>query len=412
MKKITLLLTVLLAAAPAAMAQNNPYGIDDECYGYFVTTEKYVGDFESPEFDEAMTGLLQTALRKKDTKAQAIYYVTKLRRTTNIGRAAPNNEREKWNAAVEEAREAAQSIARSTGYMQYYYYANELTQTYYYNTQQSLAAMEMLSSIMSEARESGDEYGLWTSEQYIAKLYTRQSDDYNARPHLRAAIERWENTTDETVRRQSIARLYQDLADTYEPGSDSCRLAIQGAITHAITTIDSIRVLSYRAQLAAWDNDQKELRAIQAEAQASLGVFERQIRGGSAFLACMEGILAGRKTDELVPLVKELVGHRQKYVIFRLAVEHRMWELSSYAAQRFMDQIRLDLAGIGEQRIGELSARFENNRLTADLAATSRKMARTTLLVAILIIALLLSALFYTWHHLRTLKKAQANKPK
>ena len=109
-KILLILLTALLSAG--LHAQHNTYSIDDECYTYFQQAENSVADFASDAFDKAMEALLATARRKQDTKAETIYYVVKLRRITNQGRLAPEQERELWNRKVNEARREARDDPR------------------------------------------------------------------------------------------------------------------------------------------------------------------------------------------------------------------------------------------------------------------------------------------------------------
>ena len=134
MKRLILILMLLVPAS--LWAQNNAYKIDDECYSYFRTAEQTVDDVESGAFDVAVQGLLESALRKKDVKAQTIYYVEILKRESRLAQTARTQDisswdSSMWNARIEEARETAQRVARATGFMQYYYYASELCQTYY-----------------------------------------------------------------------------------------------------------------------------------------------------------------------------------------------------------------------------------------------------------------------------------------
>ena len=71
----TLLLAAVLSCLPLA-AQNNPYGIDDECYRHMTAADALIG---KPGFEEENEALLRTALEKGDLKAQNLYYVELLR---------------------------------------------------------------------------------------------------------------------------------------------------------------------------------------------------------------------------------------------------------------------------------------------------------------------------------------------
>lgn len=60
-------------------AQNNDYGIDDECYRYSYEGESLI---DKDEFDDVNRQLLETAVRKGDEKARTLYYVARLKHVT------------------------------------------------------------------------------------------------------------------------------------------------------------------------------------------------------------------------------------------------------------------------------------------------------------------------------------------
>ena len=403
-KILLLLLTALLSAG--LHAQHNTYSIDDECYTYFQQAENNVANFSDGAFDEAMENLLATARRKQDTKAETIYYVVKLRRITNQGRLAPEQDRELWNRKVNDARREAQHIARTTGYMQYYYYAYELCQTYYYNTKQSSTAMNMLMGMMREARDNDDQYGLWTSLQYISKLYIRQSDDANAKPYLLEAVHIKETTSDATILRQNNARLYCTLAQTYPPGSDSCRINVAKAVGEIHTRGDSILVSYYQAQLAAWDGD----KAAFDRCRSIIGTanMDSYVTGGGALLDCVQSLLEKAPMDTVKKQIDRLQAHHQTNYVAQLTKKLELWELATYAAQAHIDRLTMDHSNIGKERLDEISAAYGNNQLSASLAEASRKAARTAIIVAVLLTLLLLGILLFVLLHMRTL--ARANK--
>ena len=89
MNRLILSALILFLAATAAIAQNNPYDIDDECYKYFSQAEAAVNDLASDDFEKANESLLQTALSKGDQKARTLYYVGQLKRASRRGQKAP-----------------------------------------------------------------------------------------------------------------------------------------------------------------------------------------------------------------------------------------------------------------------------------------------------------------------------------
>ena len=75
MKGLLRIILLLLAVSSAikTSAQNNPYGIDDECYALFQRAENLAGGVSDEEFNLVNDSLLHTALAKKDNKAEVIY---------------------------------------------------------------------------------------------------------------------------------------------------------------------------------------------------------------------------------------------------------------------------------------------------------------------------------------------------
>ena len=400
-------LAVTLATAVAAAAQNNAYGIDDECFLYFSQADKYVGDIESPEFDKAMVKLLETSLRKNDKKAQTLYYVMELKRTSRQGQAAPASDRDHWNQEMESKRKDLMEIALSTGYKQYYYYAFNLTQTYYYNTDQYVAAIQTMNELADLTREAGDEYGLWQSTRFLSQLYLRMSDNYNARYYLLQAVSLSEKTQDETIRRQNLTRQYMDLAETYAPASDTARYYLAKAEEHMKVYDDTVRMAYYKAQLAIWDKDRATYERCKAFCLNAPG-FSFSVRQAEPFFTCLELLSAHAPTAEVLPVYAQTYHHQQKYFAKAFAEHLGEWHTASLIADDIIYRIQSDLSYLNTQRLDEISAQHGNAQLSLELAKSSEKLARNTLWVAVLLTIVLLVLLGSVLVHLHTLKRGRA----
>ena len=64
-----ILLLVAVSSAVNMSAQNNSYGIDDECYALFQRAEGLACGVSDEEFNLGNVSSLQTALAKADNKA-------------------------------------------------------------------------------------------------------------------------------------------------------------------------------------------------------------------------------------------------------------------------------------------------------------------------------------------------------
>ena len=187
----TTLILLLLVLLPSR-AQNNPYEIADECYHLFVKAENLVG---KPGFEETSAALFEAAMRLKDTKAETLYYVAELKNQTRQP-GSPEND-----AAVDAACQKLKAVAEKYGYRQYYYYAYQMAQTYYYNRRMINRSMELAREMQADAIAHNDEYGVWNGDKYLASLYIGQNDYMSAKPHLINALEIYNTSSDAVIRR-------------------------------------------------------------------------------------------------------------------------------------------------------------------------------------------------------------------
>lgn len=394
MKKLILILSLLALVLPA-QAQKNPYQIDDECYSYFRISEQNVDNFESDEFETAVQALLESSLRKKDAKAQTIYYVEILKRVSHEAQYKRNKDISSWdsgmwNSKVEDARETTQRISKATGYMQYYYYASELCQTYYFNTQQDTHAAEMLTSMMEEAKETGDEYALWKSLMSLSKLYLRMSDIVNTQKCLLQVVKIFETSQDATIRRQSMNIQYCDLADTYPVASDSARMYYGKAADCRVSLMDSVRVAYYGAQLDAWDNNLPEYRN-KRDYCLSKPVFHNTIRSGKVVFNCIDNILAGNSAS-IEKDIRSLYYRQQMGFLAGFASTRGQWETSARILSLLSSRLYGDISRINNQRLEQLTAHYETSRLETELEKANRKAHRAMIYAGVLLLILLAGA--------------------
>lgn len=412
MKRLALILVVMALCGFRAGAQNNAYSIDDECFTWFTQAENTVDDFESDAFDTAQQMLLETSLRKKDTKAQTLYYVEQLKHTSHLAQHVRKQDEVawdniSWNARVEKDKETLQRIAKATGYTQYYYYATELCQTYYFNTSQNVLAGEMLTAMMEEAKANNDEYAMWKTLIYLEKLYQRIGDQYSTQKYLSEVVRIYETTDDPTIRRQSMTIQLCELADTYHPASDSARMYYRMAEASCRTKLDTMRVTYYKAQLAAWDGKLDEYRK-DRDFCLSMALFPSVILSGKQCFDCIDNIIAGKPTESFRNSINALYLRQQFSFTAALASHMGQWETAAKIRLRHIERLYSNIYHYNSQRLDQMTAQFENNRLTADLAEASQKVTRTTIWLAVLLAIILVGALLFSILHVRSLKKVHA----
>ena len=394
----------LLAAFVPLAAQNNPFEIDDECYKYYQQAELSVSDVASDTFEKANAKLLETALAKQDEKARTLYYVEALKRCSRMGRIAPASDRVHFNAEIEEARRQLQEVAKQTGYIQYYYYAFDLCQTYYFNTGQTLRAHELLNEMIRISETEGDEYGLWQAVRFIAQLYQKQGDLTNTRRYLKRGLDIWENSRDPSVRRQSVSRMYNDLADTYDIGTDSARLFYNRAWQAANQDLDTLRCTFYDALQAAFDEKKDEYRADRDFCMRHPSFKTLFPTGGTCFRV-VDDILGGVSPSNVrmdsVSVVK------QRHFLGRLAYKYGLLDAAYYLTYAEASSSQSNISSMNDIRLGELSSQWEKSRMSTDLAAKSAQVERVTRLVMILTLFILLSALVFSTIHVRNLRQGK-----
>ncbi|MCQ2068459.1 MAG: hypothetical protein MJY68_05095 [Bacteroidaceae bacterium] len=87
-------------------------------------------------------------------------------------------------------------MALTNNYKQYYYYAYELVQNYYYNSGKTITTLELLQEMQAHALENSDAYGIWSSSRYLVSVYLALNDYVSAKKYVLQAI-KFHNETDD-----------------------------------------------------------------------------------------------------------------------------------------------------------------------------------------------------------------------
>ena len=400
LRRLIALLLLLIGTARAfpGLAQDNPYGIDALCYDYFMMAESLVGDTSNKAFEVANEALLKRALECEDQKARTLHYVEALKRTIRFARTDPKQL--EANQKVEAARQEVMKVATETGYPQYFYYAFELTQTYFINTRQEGHAQNILQEMLRVAQEQKDEYGLWLGERFIATLYHNQNDHTNARKYFLEVIRIHEQTSNATIQRQSITRACCDLAETYPVGSDSARLFIRKAGEGARIHQDSLRFFYYSSQLAALDG-KMPLYAHYRDLCLSDPNFMTAIKATPEYFECVEGISDGDMTAEHFSRKMGGLQYVQQLVFLReLAIRQKRWDIAAVAGNGVIGNLYSAISRMNAMRIDEVSAAHGNYELSMELARQQRRSRIISSISLTLVIGLLGAILgFVLWRY-------------
>ena len=292
---VLFLLPVFILAA----GQNNPYQIHDECYKHFMDAELLVG---KEGFDKANAELLHSAIAHGDTKAQTLYYVESLKNQT---RTAVNTRdfSPSMDEKVLKAHEQLKNISDKLGYPQYFYYSYEVVQNYYYNSGRQHLTMEFVQELQRTAIERGDPYGEWISCRYMVTLYVEMNDYVSAKQYIQKALDIYNKTTDPTLKRQTVSRMYCDLEDTYPVGTDSSKINVAKAVKNAKVHMDSLRCHYYLARSAALARNLDEYYRHRDYCLKDPGMWQVS-RTGELLFSIIDSIIAGDMSGTMSSVTK------------------------------------------------------------------------------------------------------------
>ena len=400
MKKCILFVITLLVACISAVAQNNSFELNDECYEAYRDAEMKTG---TPEFEAANSELLKRAIEKGDTKAQTLYYVMALKDATRRYRNLPATA-ESDNDVLKKS-EDLKKIAEKLGYIQYYYYSYELAQNYFFNHGKTLQAMDMVEEMRKIAVQRKDEYGIWMGTRYIVSLYIAQNDYISAKNYIQEAIKIYETSDDPTIRRQSGTRLYCDLADTYPIGHDSVKVNLRKAEKSAMVHLDSLRINYHKAKLYAYERNIKGYEAARDFCKGDPQLFHVSTSAVELFddIDMLVYHLPG--TDSLTLEVDRLKIREVKYLA-NIAEHHGYKELAFEIEKKLVGRDERYLSQANKSRLSELEVKMGNTVLTSEVNEARNRVHKAMSMVMILVIIILLSVVAFFIIHTKKLKKA------
>ncbi len=192
-----LVLVAWLAVAYCAMAQNNPYKINDSLYPLY--REAHLNRTSKQGLDLA-NQLYAKAAAIKDYKAQCLaltvpmlYYLDR-----------QDNEKEFLQAV-----KALQDKARQTGYKQYYYYGITQTTSFYLKQQKYDKAINYIKSIEDKARNDNDYTGIYFGLMGIGNVHMTRYEFTLALRAFKEALD----ICKKHVKDQDIASIYGKISD-------------------------------------------------------------------------------------------------------------------------------------------------------------------------------------------------------
>ena len=163
-----LLLSILFLWLPlCAMAQNNPYKIDDSLYAMYMRAFRQTNDAKCLQIADS---LFDRAAKMHDPKAQCMALAIKNIYYLNI--------KDKVN--LKKITDQLKAFSKKAGLMQYYYYTSGNYINFLGNNNPS-EGLEYAIDMRREAEARGDHYGIYSSMRAIANIYFARRDFYIAR---------------------------------------------------------------------------------------------------------------------------------------------------------------------------------------------------------------------------------------
>lgn len=375
-----IVLAVLAMALPQSLSgQNNPYQLNDECYPYFIKADRLAG---KEGFEDANADLLRIALVNSDEKSQVLYYVLRLK---DCIRRPDATEEE-----VLEIQEQLKAISLRLGYKQYFYQSYEFAKNFFFNRRQHLKSMEMIKEMQAIAAERGDDYGKWAAAKEMASIYGNYGDHGTQRKYLDKMIGLYRTTDDPTVKRQSLAAAYIDLANTYPPRSDSLRYYIHHAWTEAKTPLDSLRLAYESAKVGALNLDRREYEKWRDVFRASPYKGSTSRYAGPV-LNILDDLFAGTLSPGDGRLYS-LPEHDAR-IIAKVADNMGRHDIAEPMKDYCLDAKNKDFAQLLDMQLTEMEARYGNTVLARDLQQKSRQVRIISFSLAALLLAVFIAVI-------------------
>ena len=399
MRKILTTTLLFVAASISLAAQGNPFDIDQDCYALYQKTERLLG---KQGFEEANADLLSKSIEKNDAKAQTLYYVERLKNATeklSDKTVTTQAEDEQIQIYMEDLKRVATELEQP----QFFYYAYDIVQNYYYKHDKIVHTLELVQQMREDAIARKEPYGIWMGNRYVIALYIGQNDYISAKKYIKEAIRVYETTDDPVIKRESAARLYCDMSDTYPIGNDSVPIFLAKADAARKQHLDTLRCEYHHAKLAAYQRDVP--RYEYARDYCLADPFLPQISATAPMMfGYIDKLVYGEDIGEfdIVTMSQHL---REVKYIANIAEEYGRKELAFKIEKNLVAYEEKVLASANQSKLTEIEAKLGNDVLTAQIGEEALRAQRAQRAVMLLIIAILLVVLAFLFLYARHLRK-------
>ena len=392
-----LLPLLLLTAVHICRAQNNNYGIEDSCYPIYRQADSLLGN---PEALAVIDRLREQAGKVGDSKAVTLAEVLSLRHFIRI----------KDEDAVNRQYSRTKEVSLDNSLFQYYFYADHLASTFFFNNGQRSKGLEYAVRMHDEAIDMDNDYGKWYSSKYLADLLIVDFKRSAAQKALLETIRTYEETDDETILAQSMTKPYATLAMLEGFGTAKSAEYLRKAYETSKIAADTVLVNLCCACTAAIHKQEDTYRHYRdlcfnsplltrayLTAPQILTLSDHAVSGDWDYVKEQAGIL-----DRMVDLV---------YLADLAAANNDLWTVRNcydLITRRLVKRYDEDLS----QALIETETMMKNKELNQNLLSEETRANRLLTFLIILIVAMVIVSAILSALYIGKLKKSKAEADK
>jgi signal transduction histidine kinase len=172
----------------------------------------------------------------------------------------------------------------------------------------------------------------------------------------------------------------------------------------SIMRLDTIRSYYYMAVIAALDKDEKKYRELR-----DICLADNQLRVVSSTAGTMfhliDEIIEGRIDEKDLSEIEALHRMREMKFVVNIAEIYGFENTAFRLEKHLMELLEQNFSKSNQINLAELDAKMGNNLLTADLVQKSEQLARRTLILTILVTAVLLGLLAFSFSQVANLRR-------
>lgn len=355
-------LAALILLYVSALAQNNPYKINDELYRMYqkANARRYFADGVT-----LSTEMYNRALQLGDRKAQCIALITPVIYCQYRG------DRKELDKAVA----ALQSISLKNGYLQYFYHASTLKVQFLLHKKESMEALEYTENMVEYARKHHHTYGIFNGFNNMGKIHYARMEFGMAINAFKQALEfgtQYLPDQDMTTIICRISECYEELM-CYD---DVLRYSLEG-YPKAKSRMTMMHLLRNICVAAYMSGKYDLFRKYYAEMERRVGILHPDTRDASEIeLLAMKAMSENRfeDADGFIASIPDSLFSRHKDLLWtELVRKYGDYKMVASRQERFYhhriqieDTVNNSYSNTMDVRLANMAIDYENQRLATE----------------------------------------------